>query len=165
VILVSLTGDAGQKDDALRIDSAQSGKGNLTVYAANITLQETDGDLTILKVLGTGDVNLDVPKGSIDDLHDTVMDDVAQMQQMADTLKNRVTTANAAAESKRLIAESLKTSAELAQQKLLEMAKLSAEITAIETQLLRDTDRELLAMGIPVPDGAELLQLLEDLGS
>ena len=45
------------------------------------------------------------------------------------------------------------------------LSRTPVSVTAIETQLLRDTDRELLAMGIPVPDGAELLQLLEDLGS
>ena len=38
-------------------------------------------------------------------------------------------------------------------------------VTAIETSGLRAADRLLLRSGIPVGDGAELLQLLEDLGS
>lgn len=38
-------------------------------------------------------------------------------------------------------------------------------VTAIETGFLRDTDRLLLNEGIPVKDAAELLGLLEDLGS
>ena len=38
-------------------------------------------------------------------------------------------------------------------------------VTAIETSFLRDTDRLLLSRGIPVKDAAELLALLEDLGS
>lgn len=45
------------------------------------------------------------------------------------------------------------------------LARTPVTVTAIETSALRDADRELLARGIPVPDGAELLQLLEDLGS
>ena len=45
------------------------------------------------------------------------------------------------------------------------LSRTPLSVTGIETELLRDADRELLARGIPVPDSAELLQLLEDLGS
>ena len=38
-------------------------------------------------------------------------------------------------------------------------------VTAIETSQLRNTDRQLLRRGIPVMNTAELLSLLEDLGS
>lgn len=44
-------------------------------------------------------------------------------------------------------------------------SKEPLSVTSIETSLLRDTDRLLLNRGIPVKDGAELLLLLEDLGS
>lgn len=39
------------------------------------------------------------------------------------------------------------------------------EITDIETETLNDYDRKLLKEGIPVKDKAQLLTLLEDLGS
>ena len=39
------------------------------------------------------------------------------------------------------------------------------QVTGIETQRLRATDRLLLKDGIPVEDSRELLHLLEDLGS
>lgn len=44
-------------------------------------------------------------------------------------------------------------------------ARNPLRITAIETSMLRDTDRQLLNRGIPVSNSAELLLLLEDLGS
>lgn len=44
-------------------------------------------------------------------------------------------------------------------------AKTPLTVTAIETSILRDTDRQLLGRGIPVKNAAELLGLLEDLGS
>ena len=44
-------------------------------------------------------------------------------------------------------------------------AKKPLSITAIETAVLRDTDRQLLGRGIPVKNAVELLALLEDLGS
>lgn len=45
------------------------------------------------------------------------------------------------------------------------LARHPVSVTAIETAVLPAADRRLLAKGIPVPDRAELLQLLEDLGS
>ena len=45
------------------------------------------------------------------------------------------------------------------------LSRTPVTVTGIETSQLRNADKELLAMGIPVPDGAEVLQLLEDLGS
>jgi len=44
-------------------------------------------------------------------------------------------------------------------------AREPLSVTAIETGVLRDTDRLLLSRGIPVQDLSELLELLEDLGS
>lgn len=38
-------------------------------------------------------------------------------------------------------------------------------VTGIEISVLRDADRILLSRGIPVKNSAELLELLEDLGS
>ena len=45
------------------------------------------------------------------------------------------------------------------------LSRTPVSVTSIETSVLRDTDRRLLASGIPVPNVAELLLLLEDLGS
>ncbi len=44
-------------------------------------------------------------------------------------------------------------------------AREPLSVTAIETDVLRRTDRLLLSQGIPVKNAAELLELLEDLGS
>ena len=44
-------------------------------------------------------------------------------------------------------------------------AKTPLSVTGIETSVLRRADRLLLSRGIPVSDRAELLLLLEDLGS
>lgn len=44
-------------------------------------------------------------------------------------------------------------------------AREPAAVTPIETASLRAADRQLLADGIPAADTAELLALLEDLGS
>ncbi len=44
-------------------------------------------------------------------------------------------------------------------------AREPISVTAIETDILRDADRLLLSRGIPVKSSAELLELLEDLGS
>lgn len=43
--------------------------------------------------------------------------------------------------------------------------KKTATVTDIEVETLNDYDRELLQSGIPAKDDAELLSLLEDLGS
>ena len=44
-------------------------------------------------------------------------------------------------------------------------ARTPLSVTTIETSVLRSTDRQLLSRGIPVKNIAELLLLLEDLGS
>ena len=45
------------------------------------------------------------------------------------------------------------------------LSRTPVTVTTIETSVLRDADRRLLSTGIPVPNAAELLLLLEDLGS
>lgn len=45
------------------------------------------------------------------------------------------------------------------------LSRTPLTITGIETAQLRSADRELLSTGIPVSDSAEVLRLLEDLGS
>ena len=127
--------DIGQKDDALRIDSAQSGSGHVSAFGANITLQETNGDLTIRKVIGTGDVTLDALNGNMDDTTYTLLDEVTQLQQNADTLLNQANAAKVAADSKNLIAQSLKDKAEAAQNRLDELNQIPMEILEIEEQL------------------------------
>lgn len=44
-------------------------------------------------------------------------------------------------------------------------ARSPLSVTGIEISVLRNADRMLLNRGIPVKDAAELLELLEDLGS
>ena len=125
----------GSKDDTLRVDSAQSGDGTVSAFGKDITIQETDGDLTIEKVTGTGDVKLDAPDGKLTDTTDSMLDDVAEAQREADTLKNLATTAQAAADSKQLVADAYEDAANEAKERLEELAEIPAQMLELQDQL------------------------------
>ena len=154
-VILNAGENIGDQEDALRIDSAQSGYGDVSAFGKDITLQETDGDLTVEKIVGTGDVKLDVPNGGITDTTDSLLDEVAEAQRQADTLQNQATSAQAAADSQQLIADALKDKAEEAQARLEELSKLHTEIQKIQDQLNNST--------LTDEEKAELQQQLKDM--
>ena len=154
-VILNAGKNIGDQEDALRIDSAQSGYGDVTAFGKDITLQEADGDLTVEKIVGTGDVKLDAPNGGITDTTDSLLDEVAEAQRQADTLQNQATSAQAAADSQQLIADALKDKAEEAQARLEELSKLHTEIQKIQDQLNNST--------LTDEEKAELQQQLKDM--